>query len=321
MVALAPSSPQESYAEPSPYAWLRSRTPIPTTYAPACEPLYPFLHIFENRTSRARGMTGSCAEVVERTFAICIEIWQFELESCVWRVSFHKYAYVHGDPVNAIDPTGMFWQSLYVQVKSAAVNLGVLASVSARLLATQIVIQARLILTQLSRTPSALVTRIQRFFWDSRSFQAISRQYWKPWKEFGGAQGQSLHHWLIPQRWGFPQGLQNAGFNLLTLPKILPGRLGLNQWMGFAVRWGGTRGVVAVGVENGIRIAVPLAAAAAANVGFRAGNEFGETMFLGDSATAREIKLDSTQQHQLQQDASNTVDEAIAELEEYGEEN
>ena len=108
MVALAPSSPQESYAEPSPYAWLRSRTPIPTTYAPACEPLYPFQHIFENRTSRARGMTGSCAEVVERTFAICIEIWQFELESCVWRVSFHKYAYVHGDPIQGIDPTGKF---------------------------------------------------------------------------------------------------------------------------------------------------------------------------------------------------------------------
>jgi hypothetical protein len=53
-------------------------------------------------------MTVSCTEVVERKFAICIEIWQVELEDGVWRASFHKYAYVHGDPVNAIDPTGWF---------------------------------------------------------------------------------------------------------------------------------------------------------------------------------------------------------------------
>jgi hypothetical protein len=108
MVALASPTLNESYVEPSPYSWLRSRTPVPTSYAPACAPLYPFQGVLENRTSRARGMTGSCAEVVERTFAICIEIWQFELESCVWRVSFHKYAYVHGDPVQNIDPTGLF---------------------------------------------------------------------------------------------------------------------------------------------------------------------------------------------------------------------
>ena len=108
MVAFTESSSNQSYVEPSPYAWLRTRAPVPTTYAPACDPLYPFQEILENRTSRARGMTGSCTEVPERKFAICIEMWQFELESCVWRVSFHKYAYVHGDPVQGIDPTGEF---------------------------------------------------------------------------------------------------------------------------------------------------------------------------------------------------------------------
>ena len=108
MVAFTESSSNQSYVEPSPYAWLRTRAPVPTTYAPACDPLYPFQEILENRTSRARGTTGSCTEVSERKFLICIEIWQFELESCVWRVSFHKYAYVYGDPVNAIDPTGWF---------------------------------------------------------------------------------------------------------------------------------------------------------------------------------------------------------------------
>ena len=108
MVALASPTMNESFVEPSPYAWLRSRAPVPTTYAPTCEPLYPFQEILENRTSRARSMTGSCTEVVERKFSICIEIWQVELEDGVWRVSFHKYAYVHGDPIQGIDPNGEF---------------------------------------------------------------------------------------------------------------------------------------------------------------------------------------------------------------------
>jgi hypothetical protein len=98
----------ESYVEPSPYAWLRSRAPVPTTYAPACEPLYRFHENLENRTSRTRGIARSCTEVAERKYLICIEIWQVEMEGCDWRVSFHKYGYVHGDPIQGIDPTGEF---------------------------------------------------------------------------------------------------------------------------------------------------------------------------------------------------------------------
>ena len=128
MVALTTSTLNESYVEPSPNAWLRSRAPVPTSYAPACAPLYPFQDILENRTSRARGITVSCAEVVERKYLICIEIWQVELESCVWRVSFHKYAYVHGDPIQGIDPTGKFFTELWVRVKSDAANLAAYAS-------------------------------------------------------------------------------------------------------------------------------------------------------------------------------------------------
>ena len=125
MVALAPSSPHESYVEPSPYAWLRSRAPVPTTYAPVCSPLYAFQEILENRTSRARSRTDSCAEAVERKYLICIEIWQVELESCVWRVSFHKYAYVHGDPIQGVDPTGQFVHILIgVGIGVAAVSVG-----------------------------------------------------------------------------------------------------------------------------------------------------------------------------------------------------
>ena len=128
MVALASPTLNESNVEPSPYAWLRTRAPVPTTYAPACDPLYPFQEILENRTSRARGMTGSCTEVIERKFLICIEIWQVEMEDGVWRVSFHKYAYVHGDPIQGTDPTGKFFTELWVRVKSDAANLAAYAS-------------------------------------------------------------------------------------------------------------------------------------------------------------------------------------------------
>jgi hypothetical protein len=76
-------------------------------------------------------MTVSCTEVVERKFAICIEIWQVEMEDGVWRVSIHKYAYVHGDPIQGIDPTGMFLQQLYLQAQSAAASLGALRSAAA----------------------------------------------------------------------------------------------------------------------------------------------------------------------------------------------
>jgi hypothetical protein len=56
-----------------------------------------------------------------------------------------------------------------------------------------------------------------------------------------------------------PQGIRNAAFNLLELPPILPGPISLNTWMGFAIRWGGYRAVVAAIVENGIRITIPIA--------------------------------------------------------------
>jgi hypothetical protein len=70
-------------------------------------------------------MTDNCAEVPGRKYIICIEIWQVELESCVWRVSFHKYAYVHGDPISNIDPTGEF--SLGNVMVSIGIGMGNMA--------------------------------------------------------------------------------------------------------------------------------------------------------------------------------------------------
>jgi len=42
------------------------------------------------------------------------------------------------------------------------------------------------------------------------------------------------------------------------MPKLLPGNLSLNSYMGFAVRWGGYKVVLAGFIENGIRFAIPL---------------------------------------------------------------
>jgi RHS repeat-associated protein len=63
MVALTSATSNASYTEPSPYAWLRSRAPVPTTYAPACEPLSAFDDVLKNRTSRTRSLADRCTGV------------------------------------------------------------------------------------------------------------------------------------------------------------------------------------------------------------------------------------------------------------------
>ncbi len=108
-----------------------------------------------------------------------------------------------------------------------------------------------------------------RFFWDNRSFRnEISPEYWTA---RGPANGRSLHHWLFPQRatW-VPQGLRNAGFNLVELPAargVFHRSLGLNQWMGFARNWGPVHARNAAIVENGVRVAIPGSLVAGAGLG------------------------------------------------------
>ena len=93
MVALTESPLNESYVEPSPYAWLRSRASVPTLYAPACEPLYTFREVLKNRASRARGMATSCTGASECKFSICIEIWQLVGEDCTSSAGFKAKAW------------------------------------------------------------------------------------------------------------------------------------------------------------------------------------------------------------------------------------
>ncbi len=115
----------------------------------------------------------------------------------------------------------------------------------------------------------------RRFFYDNRKFSAISRAYWTP---RGPANGRSLHHWLIPQRatW-VPQGVRNAGFNLIELPAfrgVFHPTLPLNQWMGFARNWRGTHRLKAVVVENTMRTAIPGSIAGGGYLGWKVGDYF-----------------------------------------------
>jgi len=114
-----------------------------------------------------------------------------------------------------------------------------------------------------------------RFFYDSRSFSTISREYWA-----GTAAGRSLHHWLIPQRatW-VPVGIRNAGFNLIELPAlagVFHRSLSLNTWMGFARNWSPAAARDAMLVENSIRVGIPAAAGGAGYAGYEIGSAIAE---------------------------------------------
>lgn len=64
----------------------------------------------------------------------------------------------------------------------------------------------------------------RNLFWNPNAFRNVSRQYWRL---SGGANGSALHHpWFQNQSRWIPQGLRNAGFNLLEIPGSL------NTWMG-----------------------------------------------------------------------------------------
>jgi hypothetical protein len=121
-----------------------------------------------------------------------------------------------------------------------------------------------------------------RFFYDPRNYKhEIGPAYWA---SRGPAKGRSLHHWLFPQRaTGVPVGIRNAGWNTFELPPmrgIFHRSLDLNGWMGFARRWKGAQPKVAAAVENGIRVAIPTAAAGAGYAGYKAGSAISEWLWV-----------------------------------------
>lgn len=71
---------------------------------------------------------------------------------------------------------------------------------------------------------SRLQYSTSRLFWNDRTFNSISQQYWR---QSGGAHGKHLHHWLFQNqtKW-VPRGIRGSGINHLEIPKAL------NTWMG-----------------------------------------------------------------------------------------
>jgi RHS repeat-associated protein len=75
---------------------------------------------------------------------------------------------------------------------------------------------------RLIRPRSTFKYSVKNIFSDSRTWNAIQKQYWR-----GQANGNSLQHlWTLRTNGVLPQQFRNAGWNLIEVPKTL------NTWMG-----------------------------------------------------------------------------------------
>ncbi len=73
-----------------------------------------------------------------------------------------------------------------------------------------------------------------------------------------------------------PQGIQNAGFNLINLPPmrgVFHRSLDANTWMGWARKWGPQHAARAALVENAIRVGIPVLGTGTYYVSYQIGTE------------------------------------------------
>src|ERR1051326_4958967 len=119
------------------------------------------------------------------------------------------------------------------EARNALAKANADAAAQAAEAAKEVAIQAALAFAPYGRL-AKLGKPVCRFFYDKRKWDTIRHAYWAA---RGGSDGMHLHHWFFPQRAGIPEGIRNAGWNLIEIPGWLNSTMN-GRGIGNYIEWG-----------------------------------------------------------------------------------